>query len=117
MQNTRLNTLVDVNVGRLSRWANHPWRRTSLSIISLLLGFFLASALSTTFGARSEWDILVAGVTVFFTEVISRFSYRSRLSAIGTKEAPPRALLFVLLNDTKIGVIYGLTLEAFKLGS
>jgi Protein of unknown function (DUF565) len=117
MQNTRLNTLLDVNFGRLSRWANHPWRRTSLAIISLLFGFFFASALSTTFGARSEWDVLVAGVTVFLAEVISRFSYRRRLSAIGSGETPPRSLLLALLNNTKIGVIYGLTLEAFKLGS
>jgi hypothetical protein len=73
MQNTRLNTLLDVNFGRLSQWAQNPWRRTSLAIISILLGFFLASFISTTFGARSEWDVLVAGVIAFLAELITLF--------------------------------------------
>ncbi len=117
MQNTRLNTLLEVNFGRLSRWAQNPWRRTSLAIISLLFGFFLASALSTTFGARSEWDILVAGVTVFLMELISRFFYKRRLRVNANGEVAPPSILLALVNDTKIGMIYGLTLEAFKLGS
>jgi Protein of unknown function (DUF565) len=117
MQNTRLNTLLDVNFGRLSRWALNPWRRTSLSIISLLVGFFLASALSTTFGARSEWDILVAGITAFLAEAISRIFYRSKPQVLTNGEVVPRSLLLILLNDTKIGAIYGLALEACKLGS
>jgi Protein of unknown function (DUF565) len=117
MQNTRLNTLLDVNFGRLSRWALNPWRRTSLSIISLLVGFFLASALSTTFGARSEWDILVAGIAAFLAEAISRIFYRSKPRVLSNGEVVPRSLLLILLNDTKIGAIYGLALEACKLGS
>jgi hypothetical protein len=117
MQNTRLNTLLDVNFGRLSRWAHNPWRRTSLGIISILFGFFLASFISTTFGARSEWDVLVAGVTAFLAELISRIFYRSRPRVLANGDVVPQPLLLVLLNDTKIGVIYGLALEACKLGS
>lgn len=117
MQNTRLNTLLDVNIGRLSRWAYNPWRRTSLAIISLLFGFFLASALSTTFGARSEWDILVAGVTAFLAEAISRLFYRKAPRILANGEVAPRSLPLLLINDIKIGVIYGLALEACKLGS
>jgi hypothetical protein len=117
MQNTRLNTLLDVNFGRLSRWTQNPWRRTSLAIISILLGFFLASFISTTFGARSEWDVLVAGVTAFLAELISRIFYRSRPRVLANGDVVPQPLLLVLLNDAKIGVIYGLALEACKLGS
>jgi hypothetical protein len=117
MQNTRLNTLLDINFKRLFRWAKNPWRRTSLGIISLLFGFFLASAVSTTFGARSEWDILIAGIITVFAEVMSRISYRSRPRVLPSGEVAQRSLLLVLLNDIKIGVIYGLALEACKLGS
>lgn len=117
MQNTRLNTLVDTNLGRLDRWFRNPWRRTSLLIISLLVGFFLASALSTTFGARSEWDILVAGVTTLVAEAISRFFYGRKPRILANGEIVPRTLLAIMLNDIKIGVLYGLALDAYKLGS
>ena len=117
MQSTRLNTLLDVNFGRFSRWASNPWRRTSLKIISLLFGFFLASAVSTTFGARSEWDILIAGISAVLAEVISQLFYSSKPRRLTDGAIVPRSLLLVLLNDIKIGVIYGLALEACKLGS
>jgi hypothetical protein len=117
MQNTRLNTLLDVNFGRLSQWAHNPWRRTSLGIISILFGFFLASFISTTFGARSEWDVVVAGVTVFLAEVVSRVFYKSRPRILANGDVVPRSLLLTLTNDIKIGVMYGLVLEACKLGS
>jgi hypothetical protein len=117
MQNTRLSTLLDVNFERLSRWAHNPWRRTSLKIISLLFGFFLASAVSTTFGARAEWDVLIAGVAAVLAEVISRLFYGSKPRRLPDGEIVPRSLLVILLNDIKIGVIYGLALEACKLGS
>jgi Protein of unknown function (DUF565) len=117
MQNTRLNTLLDINFKRLFRWAKNPWRRTSLGIISLLFGFFLASAVATTFGARAEWDVLIAGILTAFTEVISRLFYWSKPRVLPNGEVAQRSLLLVLMNDIKVGVIYGLALEACKLGS
>jgi ABC-type spermidine/putrescine transport system permease subunit I len=117
MQNTRLNTLIDINLERLSDWAHNPWRRTSLAIICLLLGFFIASAVSTTFGARSEWDVFIAGIATFLTEVISRVFYWSKPRTLSNGKVARRSLILVLLNDTKVGIIYGLALEACKLGS
>ena len=52
MQNTRLNTLVDRTVRQFTQWAQNPWRRLSLIIISLLFGNFLASAIATTTGQQ-----------------------------------------------------------------
>jgi hypothetical protein len=115
MQNTRLNTLFDVSLERLFQWANHPWRRISLSCISLLLGFFLASAISTTLGAKSQWDIVIAGITVFFAEVISYIFYRKKQRY--QSHTSPRPLALSMLNSIKIGVLYGMVLEACKLGS
>lgn len=117
MQNTRLTTLVNISLTRLSSWLSNPWRRTSLSIISLLLGFFLASALSTTFGARSDWDIITSGLIVLLSELISRFVYGARRQASLNGSVSKRSLLPIILNCLKIGLIYGLCLEAFKLGS
>jgi hypothetical protein len=110
MQNTRLNNLLDTIATRLGEWLFNPWRRLSLRIISLLLGFFLGSVVSTTAGQTAEWDVVVAGVLVLLTELASRIFY-------GRNFAFGRSLWVDSLNSLKIGMVYSLFLEAFKLGS
>ncbi|MBW4614876.1 MAG: DUF565 domain-containing protein [Desmonostoc vinosum HA7617-LM4] len=110
MQNTRLNNLLDAIATRLEQWFLNPWRRISLLIISFLFGFFLGSAVSTTAGQRAELDIVVAAFLVLLTEITSRIFYsQSFLSR--------RSLWVDSLNLLKVGFIYSLFLEAFKLGS
>lgn len=110
MQNTRLNSLVDTIVGQLRRWFFNPWRRLSLLLISLLFGFFLGSAVSTTAGQAADWDIIAAAILVTLSEVVDRIYYsRNRLTG--------RSLWVEVLNGLKIGLTYSLFLEAFKLGS
>lgn len=110
MQNTRLNNLFDTLTGQLGRWLQNPWRRLSVMIISLLLGNFFGTAISTISGQQADLDILVAGILVFATEAINWFAYRS---------APEvrRSLPIQMLNALKLGLVYSLFVEAFKLGS
>jgi len=117
MQNTRISSILNVSARRLSQWSQQPWRRSSLILISLLLGFFLASVISTSTGAKSELDIIAAAITVMVVEIINRFVYspQRRLQADGS--VAPRRLTIEMLNSLKLGVTYGLFLEAFKLGS
>jgi hypothetical protein len=110
MQDTRLNRLVDLTVGQLNRWLRNPWRRLSVQIISLLLGFFLGTSISTIAGQRAELDVYVAAILVALAELTSRITYSRRLN-IG------RSLPIDLLNTLKIGLTYSLFVEAFKLGS
>jgi hypothetical protein len=117
MQNTRLNSIVNVSVGRLSQWSRNPWRRTSFILISLLLGFFLASVISTSTGAKSELDITAAAVVVSVTEIINRFVYSPKRVTLTNGSLAPRLLTTDMLNSLKLGITYGLFLEAFKLGS
>lgn len=109
MQNTRLNNLFDALTRRLGQWLTNPWRRLSLVIISFLFGFFLGTAVSTTAGQKAELDIVVAGFLVTITEVISRIFYSRRI-AIGS-------IWLESLNILKVGFVYSLFIEAFKLGS
>jgi Protein of unknown function (DUF565) len=113
MQNTRLNTFIDRSIRQFTNWVQNPWRRTSLIIISLLLGNFLASAIVTTTGQWAELDITVSLVMVAIVELISWLRY----SNIGRNESGQRSLWIVILDSLKLGVVYGLFLEAFKLGS
>ncbi|GAB4150127.1 MAG: DUF565 domain-containing protein [Cyanobacteria bacterium J069] len=116
MQDTRLTRLLNGTLGQFDQWLLNPWRRISLVVMSLLLGNFLAGAVATTAGATSEWDILAAVVMVAVTEAISRFVYwRGRFQTVNGRPRP--SILSDMLNAIKLGLTYGLFLEAFKLGS
>jgi Protein of unknown function (DUF565) len=117
MQNTRLNTLFDVVGDRLNQWVRNPWRRISLIILSLLLGNFLATAFSTIAGQTADLDVVAAMFLVLLTEAISWITYGSRLAKSGSATVKQRALWSEILNGLKLGMIYGLFVEAFKLGS
>jgi len=111
MQNTRLNTLVVSTSNQLGSWFRNPWRRLSLQVICLLFGFFLGTAISTRTGQAAQWVVIVAGVLVILTELYSRFFYTVR------KPGVQRSLLTESVNLLKIGLIFSLFVEAFKLGS
>ncbi len=108
MQNTRLNNLLDALAQRSGQWLTNPWRRLSVVVISFLFGFFLGTAVSTTAGQKAELDIVIAGFLVTITEVISRLFYSRRMTISFWLES---------LNILKVGFIYSLFIEAFKLGS
>ena len=114
MQRTRINTLVISAGEQLELLFINPWRRIALSLISILLGFFMGSAIVTTAGQDAVWDVPAAAILFIFIELTSRFiyGYRRKMNA---KERFP--LWLNTLNLFKIGVTYSLFLEAFKLGS
>jgi hypothetical protein len=115
MQNTRLSTLIEQFSDRFAVFLRNPWRRLSLLIISLLGGNFLATILSTVAGQNADLDIAAALVLVAIAELISWLIYGNnrRRSPAETQ----RLLLLEILNGTKLGLTYGLFVEAFKLGS
>ncbi|MDX2096494.1 MAG: DUF565 domain-containing protein [Leptolyngbyaceae cyanobacterium bins.59] len=110
MQNTRLNTLFDRATNQFEQFFRNPWRRLSLLTIALLFGIYLGTAIPTTAGQRAELDITTAGLLVLITESISRVIY-------GNTNRGPRSLGVDLINTTKIGLVYGMFVEAFKIAS
>jgi energy-coupling factor transporter transmembrane protein EcfT len=108
MQETRLNRLIGRLVNQFFGFLTNPWRQLSLIIICALLGFFLASVITTSAGQSARWDITIALFFLLFTETSSYIIYRS------LNEKPP---WIDLLNSLKIGFVYGLYLESLKLGS
>ncbi|PSB20803.1 hypothetical protein C7B76_05700 [filamentous cyanobacterium CCP2] len=121
MQNTRLNDLVDRLLEQFNQWIRNPWRRISVIIISLLLGNFVATVVSTVAGQRAELDVYLAMLLLIFTEITSWLVYRG--DTIRDRRTPKgelsaaRPLFAEMLNCLKIGLVYGLFVEAFKLGS
>ena len=114
MQQTRLNSLIKTAVDQLELLFNNPWRRISLSIISLLMGFFMGSAIVSSAGQDAVWDITGAAVILVFVELSSKWIYgRNKKSSAIIK----RSLFSEIVNLFKIGLTYSLFLEAFKLNS
>lgn len=110
MQETRLNLLIQRLINQFLSFLGNPWRQLSLIIICLLLGFFLASAITTSAGQSARWDTTLALFFLIFTEVSNNIIYRRSKN----QEKSPWLDLF---NALKIGFVYGLYLEALKLGS
>ena len=113
MQRTRLNNLTTSAEEQLELLFINPWRRIALGLISILMGFFMGSAIVTTAGQDAVWDVPAAAILFILLELISRFVYGYRSS----KKQKRTPLWLHPLNLFKVGVTYSLFLEAFKLGS
>jgi len=88
------------------------------NIISFLGGFLTSSIIDTSLGEFSEWAIVGAALVVANIEGFNSFYYS--LLTQNMNFLIQRSYIIVLLdimNFFKIGIIYGLIVDAFKLGS
>jgi hypothetical protein len=81
-------------------------------LICFFGGFLLSSIFDTTIAEFNEWSILGASLGVAGLEAISKLYYTLIMKGKGWKVETLN-----LLNDLKLGIIYGLIVDAFKLGS
>nr|YP_009654336.1 hypothetical protein [Pleurostichidium falkenbergii]QCH39623.1 hypothetical protein [Pleurostichidium falkenbergii] len=65
--------------------------------------------LSTIPAQTGDWNIMSGSIVVTFNEFINQLIYK--------KKYINKLLLLKLINNIKIGIIYGLFVDAFKLGS
>ena len=86
--------------------------------IGFFSGFLVSSIIDTTLGELNEWAIVGAALVVASLETTSKFFYTS-ISRIqsGLIRTSYFINLMVILNAIKVGIIYGLIVDAFKLGS
>tara|TARA_B100000475_G_C15016573_1_gene322538 strand:- start:1741 stop:2016 length:276 start_codon:yes stop_codon:yes gene_type:complete len=88
------------------------------NLISFFSGFLTSSIIDTSLGEFSEWAIVGASLVVANIESFNNFYYS--LSSKNRNMLINRSYIFVLLdilNFFKIGIVYGLIVDAFKLGS
>lgn len=107
-QRTRLQASLGGAAARLQRWAENPWRRLSLLLIVLFSCFFIGGAIGTITGALAFLDPLAALICVVAIELAVR--WRRQLL-----QQPGDRLGLQLLDMARIGLLYGLLLEGFKL--
>ena len=108
MQKTVLYNSSAKIIDRLANWAANPWRRYSLLVIILLIGFLIGSSLGMINGVLALMDPIGAFVTLLFLEILVKarfFFLRSR-----------KPLILVRVFDMfRIGIAYGLFSEGLKL--
>ena len=88
------------------------------NLISFFGGFLSSSIVDTTLGEFNEWAIVGAALVIATIESFNTFYYYILGQAReGVIEKPYLLSLMNSLNYLKIGCIYGLIVDAFKLGS
>jgi len=89
------------------------------NLISFLSGFLFSSILDTTLGEFSEWAIVGAALIVSSLEIITKIFYSTNSKLRRRKFSKKYSIILVLnvMQFFKVGIIYGLIVDAFKLGS
>nr|ARO91383.1 conserved hypothetical plastid protein [Rhodochaete parvula] len=95
----------------ISTYLAYPLGRLTVNLISLLSGFFFATVLATLPSQTGDWGIVAGLVAIFelISFVVYKSDYEDSLSI--------NILNIYIFNSIKIGIIYGLFVDAFKLGS
>ncbi len=107
-QPTNLNRNVINILRRLEFWTVNPWRRYSFLIIVFLSAFWLGSSIGMINGALALMDPIGA----FFTIILIELFVRIRSIKINKQMS---SIALSILDSFRIGFVYGLFMEGFKL--
>ena len=107
-QNTNFQLKIVENLQTISIWANNPWRRYSISLITLLIGYFLGSSLGMVSAVVELMDPVAAFISVFFIEILIVFRRNFRFER-------KKKFFILLLDSLRLGLFYGFFTESLKL--
>ena len=107
-QKTKFQLLVIDNFDSLSQWAVNPWRRYSLAITILLIGYFFGSSIGMISAVVELIDPVGAFLSVSFIEILIQFRRRLRFDR-------RRKLFLLLIDSLRLGLFYGFFTESLKL--
>ena len=107
-QKTNFQLNIIQNIQTLSIWANNPWRRYSISLIILLIGYFLGSSLGMVSAVVELMDPVAAFLSVVFIEILIVLRRNFRFNK-------KKKFLILLLDSLRLGLFYGFFTESLKL--
>ncbi len=107
-QNTNFQLKIVENIQTLTIWANNPWRRYSISLIILLIGYFLGSSLGMVSAVVELMDPVSAFLSVVFIEILIVLRRNFRFEK-------KKKFLVLLLDSLRLGLFYGFFTESLKL--
>ena len=107
-QKTNFQLKIVENIQTLSIWANNPWRRYSISLIIILIGYFLGSSLGMISAVLELMDPIAAFLSVVFIEILIVLRRNFRFEK-------KKKFLILLLDSLRLGLFYGFFTESLKL--
>ena len=108
MQKTRFTVFYDsLNLVFLG-FLRSSWKDKSLNLLSILFGYFLFANFITKFISEGKNELLMIPVIIILFEIIIRVKPIKKSNIY---------FIWMLLDKIRIGAVYALILEAFKLGS
>lgn len=93
----------------LQKYLSYQINNLSLQLISLFFGFFCCTIICSIPKQTGDWGLITASCIVSINEIIS--------SVIYSCKEYKNNILTKTINLIKIGIIYGLFVDSFKLGS
>ena len=84
------------------------WKSKSISLISVLTGYFLFANFLTKFISEGKNELIMVPIIIVIIEIIIRVKPRSSSKFYN---------IWSVVDKLRIGAIYAVILEAFKLGS
>ena len=107
-QKTKFQLKIVENIQTLSIWANNPLRRYSISLITLLIGYFFGSSLGMVSAVVELMDPVAAFLAVVFIEflIVLRRNFRFERK---------KKFLVLFLDSLRLGLFYGFFTESLKL--
>ena len=108
MQKTNFSKINNQLNNLLFGFLSDSWRSKSIGLISVLTGYFLFANFLTKFISEGKNELIMVPIIIVFIEIIIRIK-------------PPSSSRFYdlwsVIDKLRIGAIYAVILEAFKLGS
>tara|TARA_Y100001970_G_scaffold251851_1_gene325103 strand:- start:15942 stop:16268 length:327 start_codon:yes stop_codon:yes gene_type:complete len=108
MQNTRFSYINDKVAKVTFGFLVSSWRSKSINLLSILFGYFLFANFITKFISEGKNELLMIPIIIFVIEIIIRSKPSNKSNLFN---------LWLIADKIRIGAIYALILEAFKLGS
>jgi len=107
-QKTNFQLKIVENIQTLSIWANNPWRRYSITLVVLLIGYFLGSSLGMMSAVLEIMDPVAAFLSVVLIEILIALRRNFRFDR-------KKKFLVLLLDSLRLGLFYGFFTESLKL--
>ncbi len=108
MQRTRFTIFYDSLTLVFFSFLKSSWKDKALNLLSILFGYFLFANFLTKFISEGKNELLMIPVIIILFELIIRMKPLQNSKVY---------LFWMMLDKIRIGSVYALILEAFKLGS
>ena len=108
MQKTNFSIITYKINNLLFGFLSDTWRTKSIGLFSVLTGYFLFANFLTKFISEGKNELIMVPIIIVFFEIIIR---------IKPDASSKFYYLWTVVDKLRIGAIYAVILEAFKLGS